>query len=72
MKKRKISLVGLGYVGLPIAVAFAKNGIDTIGFDINEKKIELYRKGIDPTKEVGDEIISKTKHLFFCSDYKEI
>lgn len=72
MKKRKISLVGLGYVGLPIAVAFAKNGIDTIGFDINEKKIELYRKGIDPTKEVGDEIISKTKNLFFTSDSKEL
>ena len=66
-KKEKLALVGLGYVGMPIAVAFAKNGLDVIGFDLNEKKIELYKSGIDPTKEVGDEEIKKTT-LEFTSD----
>ncbi|HBC31520.1 MAG TPA: nucleotide sugar dehydrogenase [Clostridiales bacterium] len=55
-KKEKISLVGLGYVGMPIAVSFSKK-VDVIGFDVNQAKIELYKKGIDPTKEVGDEAI---------------
>lgn len=52
----KISLVGLGYVGMPIAVAFAKK-VKVVGFDLNEEKIGLYKKGIDPTGEVGDEVI---------------
>lgn len=65
-KKEKLSLVGLGYVGMPIAVAFAKK-IDVIGFDINEKKIELYKKGIDPTHEVGNEAIGNTT-VDFTSD----
>lgn len=55
----KLSLVGLGYVGMPIAVAFAKK-IKVIGYDLNKKKIELYKQGIDPTKEVGDEAIKAT------------
>ena len=54
-KQEKLALVGLGYVGMPIAVAFAGKGLDVIGFDLNEKKIDLYRAGVDPTKEVGDE-----------------
>ena len=58
-KKEKIALVGLGYVGMPIAVEFAKY-VDVIGFDINKKKIELYKQGIDPTLEVGDEEIKKS------------
>ena len=53
-RREKLSLVGLGYVGIPIAVSFAKK-IDVIGFDLNEKKIELYKNGINPTQEVGDE-----------------
>ena len=56
-RQEKISLVGLGYVGMPIAVAFAKKA-DVIGYDINEEKIGLYQKGIDPTKEVGDAAIA--------------
>ena len=56
----KISLIGLGYVGLPIAVAFAKEGVKVIGFDLNEEKINLYRSGIDPTKEVGNQVIKNT------------
>ena len=59
-----LALVGLGYVGMPIAHAFAKKGINVIGFDLNKEKIELYRSGIDPTKEVGDEEIKKTKINF--------
>lgn len=52
-KEEKISLIGLGYVGLPIAVAFSKKA-DVVGFDVNKKKIDFYKAGIDPTKEVGD------------------
>ena len=58
-KEEKLSLVGLGYVGMPIAVAFAKK-IDVIGFDLNAKKIELYKSGVDPTNEVGDDAIRAT------------
>ncbi len=60
----KLSVVGLGYVGMPIAVAFAKEGVKVIGFDLNKKKIDLYKSGIDPTKEVGDEEIKKTTIQF--------
>lgn len=53
----KLALVGLGYVGMPIAVAFAKR-VKVIGFDVNAQKIEQYRSGVDPTMEVGDEVIA--------------
>ena len=56
--KEKLALVGLGYVGMPIAVEFAKH-INVIGFDINEKRVEEYKNGIDSTNEVG-EAIKKT------------
>ncbi len=65
-RKEKISLIGLGYVGMPIAVAFAKK-VDVIGYDLNTNKIELYRKGIDPTNEVGDDAIRNTT-VEFTSD----
>lgn len=61
--EEQLSLVGLGYVGMPIAVAYAKK-IKVVGFDSNEAKIDMYRKGIDPTKEVGDEAIRDTKVQF--------
>ena len=57
--EEKLSLVGLGYVGMPIAVAFAKK-VPVIGFDLNEKKIAQYKAGVDPTKEVGDDAIRQT------------
>lgn len=69
--KTKISLVGLGYVGMPIAVAFAKKGVSVIGFDVNENKIETYKRGIDPTQEVGDEVISSTT-VDFTADEKRL
>lgn len=70
-KTESLSVIGLGYVGMPIAVAYAKKGINVIGFDVNSKKIELYKSGIDPTKEVGDEAIRTTK-VRFTSDEKDL
>lgn len=70
-KEEKLSLVGLGYVGMPIAVAFAKKGVDVIGFDLNRTKIDLYKNGIDPTKEVGDEAI-KNSTVYFTSDENDL
>lgn len=69
-KKEKLSVVGLGYVGMPIAIAFAKK-VDVIGFDLNEKKIQMYQSGIDPTREVGDEAIKDTS-VFFTTDEKKL
>lgn len=69
-KKEKISLVGLGYVGMPIAVAFSNKGINVIGFDLNETKINLYKSGVDPTKEVGDEAIKATTVDFTADETK--
>ncbi|MGO1372086.1 MAG: nucleotide sugar dehydrogenase [Senegalia sp. (in: firmicutes)] len=68
-KKEKISLVGLGYVGMPIAVAFAKK-VNVIGFDISEEKVNLYKNGIDPTKEVGDKVIKETTVEFTSDESK--
>ena len=67
--KEKLSLVGLGYVGMPIAVAFARK-IKVVGFDLNEKKIELYKNGIDPTNEVGNDVIKNTKVEFTADPSK--
>lgn len=67
--EEKISLIGLGYVGMPIAVAFAKK-VKVVGFDLNAKKIELYKSGIDPTNEVGDDEIKKTNVEFTYDENK--
>jgi len=68
--KESLSLVGLGYVGMPIAVAFAKK-INVIGFDLNKEKIAAYKAGKDATKEVGDEAIKESK-VFFTSDPSDL
>lgn len=68
-REAKISLIGLGYVGMPIAVAFAKKA-DVIGFDISKEKIDLYKMGIDPTKEVGDDVIKNTEVEFTSDESK--
>ncbi len=65
-RKEKIAVIGLGYVGLPLAIAFSKRAA-VIGYDISIDKIELYKKGIDPTKEVGDDGI-KNSAVEFTSD----
>ena len=67
--EEKLSLVGLGYVGMPIAVALAKK-IKVVGFDLNEAKIDLYKNGVDPTNEVGDEVIRNTKVEFTADPAK--
>lgn len=66
-KQEKLAVIGLGYVGLPIAVAFAKT-VDVIGFDISENKINLLKSGIDPTKEVGDNAVSETTVAFTADE----
>ncbi len=68
-KQEKLSLIGLGYVGMPIAVAFAKK-VDVIGFDVNQSKIDLYRSGIDPTKEVGNDAVKNTTVEFTSDEAK--
>ena len=65
-REEKISIIGLGYVGMPIAISFAKLA-DVMGFDLNEKKIDLYKSGIDPTNEVGNHAIKNTT-VEFTSD----
>lgn len=69
-REERIALVGLGYVGLPIAIAFAKKA-EVIGFDVNQNKIELYRSGVDPTQEAGNEAVQNTS-VHFTSDEKEL
>ncbi len=67
--EEKISLVGLGYVGMPIAVAFSKK-VKVVGFDLNENKIKLYKSGVDPTNEVGDEAIRSCSVEFTADETK--
>ncbi len=66
-KEEKIAVIGLGYVGMPIAVAFANKGIKVVGFDLNKEKVNLYKNGIDPTGEVGNNEI-KGSNVEFTAD----
>lgn len=66
--KEKLAVVGMGYVGLPLAIAFSEKGFNVIGFDINKHKIERYLNGEDPTNEVGNERIKNSKNIEFTSD----
>ncbi|MDK2562967.1 nucleotide sugar dehydrogenase [Romboutsia sedimentorum] len=68
-RKEKIAVVGLGYVGIPLAVEFAKH-VDVIGFDINEEKVSSYIDGYDVTKEVGDENLKNTSVEFTTDENK--
>lgn len=68
---KSVAIVGLGYVGLPLAIAFAQK-FDTIGFDLSEGKIESYKKQIDPTGEVGAEALASAKSLQFTTDPKAL
>ena len=69
-REEKVSLIGLGYVGLPIAIAFAKK-VNVIGFDIDEKKIEAYKQGLDPTNEAGNEGVKATT-VKFTADARQL
>jgi UDP-N-acetyl-D-galactosamine dehydrogenase len=66
-KQTKLSVIGLGYVGLPIAIAFAKQ-LNVIGFDVSNEKIQMYKNGFDPTHEVGDEAVVETSVEFTCDE----
>jgi UDP-N-acetyl-D-galactosamine dehydrogenase len=66
-----LSVLGLGYVGMPLAVAFAKKNISVVGYDLNKEKIDLYKSGVDPTKEVGDDVI-KTSTVQFTAYEKDL
>ncbi len=69
-KKESLALIGLGYVGMPIAVAFSKK-LNVIGYDLNAEKIALYKSGVDPTNEVGDDAI-KACSVEFTSDPSDL
>ena len=62
-RKEKISVIGLGYVGLPLAIELAKK-YDVIGLDLNKEKLNMYKQGIDVTEEVGDKEIKETAMEF--------
>lgn len=62
-RQEKLSVIGLGYVGMPIAVAFSKS-LNVIGFDVNEEKVKLYQHGMDPTKELGNAVIENCTVVF--------
>ncbi len=72
--KKKIAVIGLGYVGLPLAMAFSEKGFNVLGFDVNSEKINVYKKGIDPTNEVGKERLAKSTIRFSSNpdDLKEV
>ncbi len=63
-----LAVVGLGYVGMPIAAAFANKGLNVIGFDINKEKIRMYKSGIDPTNEIGTETIKSLKIKYTANE----
>ena len=65
--EESLALIGMGYVGMPIAVAFAKKGLRVIGYDHNLGKIERYKAGFDPTREIGDQAIRESQ-VEFTSD----
>ena len=68
----RICVVGLGYVGLPLAIAFAEKDFSVIGFDLNQEKIKKYLEGIDPTNEVGNDKIKNIKNLEYTSNDAKI
>jgi len=68
---KKVAVVGLGYVGLPLALAFGRV-IPTIGFDIKVEKVKAYREGYDPTGEMAAELFVQAKQLSYTSDASDI
>ncbi len=71
-QKEKLAVVGMGYVGFPLAVAFAERGVNVIGFDVNSSKIKEYLAGNDPTHEVGNERLRNLKNIKFTSNEKDL
>lgn len=71
-KEEKLSVIGLGYVGMPLAVTFAERGINVIGFDLNKGKVNKYLNGEDPTNEIGSQRLKKLTTIEFTSDETKI
>ena len=69
-KETRLSVIGLGYVGLPIALEFAKK-IRVVGFDIKQERVELMKKGIDPSNELTSEAFKNTD-IILTSDPAEL
>jgi len=72
IKNKKIAIIGLGYVGLPLAVEFAKKGYKVLGYDINLVRIEQLKKGIDYTDEVSPAELAVAEKLYFSSDEEDL
>ncbi len=71
LKNKKVAVVGLGYVGLPLALAFGRV-VPTVGFDVSEKKVDAYKKGFDPTGEMEDELFIRASNLDYTTDANAI
>jgi UDP-N-acetyl-D-glucosamine/UDP-N-acetyl-D-galactosamine dehydrogenase len=71
LSNTKLAIVGLGYVGLPLAVAFGR-GTDVIGFDINEQRIRQLRHGIDQTLELSSENLAAATRLKYTSQLHDL
>lgn len=70
--EEKISVIGMGYVGLPLAVAFAEKGVKVIGFDLNKEKIDKYLIGEDPTNEIGEKRLNKVTNILYTTDEENL
>ena len=71
MREKTIAIVGLGYVGLPLAVEFGKK-FPTIGYDLSERKVDSYRNGCDPSGDVSTEDFIAAKHTLFTRDSSQL
>ncbi|MCO5144076.1 MAG: nucleotide sugar dehydrogenase [Oligoflexia bacterium] len=71
MKNKTVAVLGLGYVGLPLAVAFGRV-MPTIGYDLSQKKVDAYKKGFDPTGEVEGQKFKEAKHIQYTTDPKDL
>jgi len=71
MKNKKIAIIGLGYVGLPLAVEFGKKR-EVVGFDIDKKRVQDLKSGIDHTKEVSPDDLNNSKNTLFTHEISDI
>ncbi|HEY0191931.1 MAG TPA: nucleotide sugar dehydrogenase [Kofleriaceae bacterium] len=71
LEEEKIAVIGLGYVGLPVAIAFGKK-LPTVGFDIRQRRVDELNKGHDDTLEVTDDQLTSSKHLLMTADQAKL
>ena len=72
IKDKRLAIIGLGYVGIPLAVEFVKNGFEVVGFDINKGKIEDLRNGLDATGEVTEDDFEAMKKIHFTDNSEDL